>query len=54
MKILKLLFILLLFIIHYTLFFSPVRASNAPVYDIFSDINSDYKYIDELQTLYDK
>jgi|TARA_Y100001960_G_C14618491_1_gene799484 hypothetical protein len=37
-------------------FFSFVHAEEKKisVQDIFSDITSDYKYIDELQLLYDK
>jgi hypothetical protein len=31
-----------------------IFADSIPVENIFSDINSDYKYINELQTLYDK
>lgn len=36
-----------LFTVHYSL------ASNVPVETVFSDISKDYKYYDELQTLYD-
>ncbi len=53
MKTLKILFITLLFIIHYSLFILPVKAT-APVQDVFVDVDSDYKYLDELQVLYDK
>ena len=47
--------ILLLLIILFNIFQNiEVFADSIPVENIFSDINSDYKYLDELQTLYDK
>lgn len=50
MKILK---ILLLFLI-FSFTFLQVRADSIPVENIFVDIDSDYKYIEELQLLYDR
>ncbi len=48
-KILKLLFVFLSIVV-----FSFVKAASIPVENVFSDITPDYKYYNELQTLYDK
>jgi surface polysaccharide O-acyltransferase-like enzyme len=34
--------------------FTKVSAVSIPVTEVFSDIDSDYKYINQLQALYDK
>jgi hypothetical protein len=47
--------IIIFFIFILSLFsIGSVFATSVPVENIFSDINSDYRYINELQTLYDK
>lgn len=45
---------LFLFLCLLFLFFWNVFAQEIKVENVFSDINSDYKYLNELQTLYDK
>ncbi len=47
--------ILLFFLMFFSLFvFEKTFSYSVPVTEVFSDIKSDYKYINELQTLYDK
>jgi|GEM_PF-848172 ABC-type long-subunit fatty acid transport system fused permease/ATPase subunit len=46
--------ILTFLVLVFSLFSQAITfADSIPVEDIFSDINSDYKYLNELQTLYD-
>lgn len=47
-------FILTFSILLLSLYTQASFAYSVPVQDVFSDINSNYKYINELQTLYDK
>jgi hypothetical protein len=51
---LKKFLLLAIFTISSLFIFSPVQALGIPVENVFSDITKDYKYYDELQTLYDK
>jgi hypothetical protein len=45
---------IILFCIFFIITLSTTFASTQKVEDVFSDINSNYKYLSELQTLYDK
>ena len=46
--------ILTLFVLYFVLFISSVSSASISVDEIFTDIDGDYKYLDELQTLYDR
>jgi len=51
----KIKFILMLFIVQFSFFLCEnVFSYSTPVQDVFIDIDSKYKYLNELQTLYDK
>jgi hypothetical protein len=55
MKIMPKKIILTLFILLFSfLSLNSVIAFSIPVENVFSDIDADYKYLNELQTLYDK
>ncbi len=47
-------FLKIFFILFFVLFYWLVKASDIQVKDIFNDIDSSYKYYNELQTLYDR
>jgi len=47
-------FIKIFFILFFILFYWFVKGSDIQVKDIFNDIDSNYKYYNELQTLYDR
>jgi len=46
--------ITLFIITYFFIFLSNTFAVSIPVENVFSDISSDYKYYNELQTLYDR
>ena len=46
--------ILTFFVLYFVLFISSVSSASISVDRIFSDIDKDYKYLDELQVLYDR
>ncbi|MDR2411549.1 MAG: hypothetical protein LBD88_03050, partial [Candidatus Peribacteria bacterium] len=53
-KICSFYFLSFIFILLSLFFYFPANAASIPVENVFSDITKDYKYHDELQTLYDK